>query len=192
MSRAYRIRVRESVSKVITAEDHVSTHLELLEILPADAMAELLKKQLESQGFEEHEGEMIKRDEKEGLIIAVDPKTGEVTVAAEASETVAVEGEASGWGDTDWGRGYRKESEAKLREGLRSDLEKKAEDQADRVQSEVTRKLERHLSGVKADLDRAVNRATAEALKQKAATLGEIKELTEDPEAGSMTIVLEV
>jgi hypothetical protein len=37
-----------------------------------------------------------------------------------------------------------------------------------------------------------VNRVTAEALKRKAASLGQIKEMTEDPQAGSLTIVVEV
>ena len=41
-------------------------------------------------------------------------------------------------------------------------------------------------------LDQATNRATAKALKQKAAQIGQIKELTEDPESGSLTIVVEV
>ena len=45
---------------------------------------------------------------------------------------------------------------------------------------------------LRAELDKAVNRATAEALKQKAAKIGQIKEMTEDPESGSLTIVVEV
>ena len=42
MSRAYRIKVSESLNKVIRAEDHVKTELELLNILPSDQMGELL------------------------------------------------------------------------------------------------------------------------------------------------------
>ena len=38
----------------------------------------------------------------------------------------------------------------------------------------------------------AVNRITAEALKKKAASLGQIKEMTEDPQSGSLTITVEV
>jgi hypothetical protein len=41
-------------------------------------------------------------------------------------------------------------------------------------------------------LDQVVNRVTAEALKRKAAQMGRIKEMTEDPQAGSLTIVVEV
>jgi hypothetical protein len=48
------------------------------------------------------------------------------------------------------------------------------------------------LAGLRQELDEAVNRATGEALKQKAGQLGQIKEMTEDPQTGSLTIVVEV
>ena len=51
MSRAYRLRVRETLRRVIRASDHVSSQLELLEILPAEQMAELLAKELVGQGY---------------------------------------------------------------------------------------------------------------------------------------------
>ena len=38
MSRSYRISVRESSSRVIKAEDSVSTHLEVLEVLPGEPL----------------------------------------------------------------------------------------------------------------------------------------------------------
>jgi hypothetical protein len=45
---------------------------------------------------------------------------------------------------------------------------------------------------LKKELNGAINRVTAEALKQKAAQIGQIKEVTEDPESGSLTIKVEV
>ena len=42
MSRAYRIRVQESLRRRIAAEDAVTTQLELLEVLPPEQMADLL------------------------------------------------------------------------------------------------------------------------------------------------------
>ena len=43
MSRAYRIRVSESVQRVLRAGDRVSTQLEILEVLPPEQMAALEK-----------------------------------------------------------------------------------------------------------------------------------------------------
>ena len=56
----------------------------------------------------------------------------------------------------------------------------------------MTDQLEAQLGDLRQELDQAVNRVTAEALKRKAAQLGQIKEITEDPQAGSLTIVVEV
>ena len=44
MSRAYRIKVKESISRQVKGSDEISTTLEVLEILPPEAMAELLRK----------------------------------------------------------------------------------------------------------------------------------------------------
>ena len=56
MSRAYRIRVRESLRKVVRAADHVSTQVELLNILPPDQIAALLAAELERRGFARQPG----------------------------------------------------------------------------------------------------------------------------------------
>jgi len=74
----------------------------------------------------------------------------------------------------------------------RADLEKQAKDREAELQKQATDQLEAEVGELRKELDQAVNRATAEALKQKAKQLGQIKEMTEDPQTGSLTIVLEV
>jgi hypothetical protein len=192
MSRAYRVRVRESTHHVIRAEDHVSTTLEMLEILPCEEMAGLLRAELIGRGFHAGaEGEALIR-RGDGLTIAVDPASATVTVRAESAETVELAGERQGYADTDWGPDGKKQAESALRASLRDELKAKAERQTARAQQRATERIEGALLGLRAELDQVVNRVTAEALKRKAARLGQIKEMTEDPEAGSLTIVLEV
>src|SRR5262249_50977172 len=96
MSRAYRIRVRESISQELTASDEVCADLEVLEILPGDQMAELLSKELKARGFEEKEGELVRT--KDGVTVTVDPESGKVSVRAEKEEKVKLETEKEGWG----------------------------------------------------------------------------------------------
>ena len=190
MSRAHRVQVRESVRTTIRAEDHVGTTLELLEILPKEEMAELLRCELEGRGFVLEGNRLVRREG--ALSIAVDPETGAVEVRAELAEEVEVEGQRQGYGDEDRGRGGRKAIEKSLRDALRKDLEAQAGRHGGDVQRKVTDLLEGALQDLRGELDGVANRVTAEALKQKAARLGRIKEMTEDPEAGSLTIVLEV
>jgi hypothetical protein len=189
MSRAYRIRVRESVKRVLRARDGVSTQLELLEILPPEQMAALLGEELERRGFAREGKRLVRR--RGDVTVSVEPATGTVTVQSEAACNVELTSEQHGFLDRDVADDEKRGKEH-LREKARQDLQRQAEKQTEHMQTEVTAKLEAQLGDLRAELDQAVNRVTAEALKRKAAALGQIKEMTEDPQSGSLTIVLEV
>ncbi|VTS00054.1 hypothetical protein [Tuwongella immobilis] len=189
MSRAYRIRVRESISRELKASDEICSDLEMLEILPCDQMAQLLKGALAERGFEEQDGKMVRKDGD--ITVSIDPETGEVSIRSEATEKVDLEGAREGTGYDDVGP-----NEASLRERLqrelKQDLERRAEQQTQRLQGQATEALEKKLADMQQELNQVVNKVTAEALKQKASQLGQIKEMTEDPENGSLTIKVEV
>ncbi len=189
MSRAYRVSVSESLRTVLRAQDKVTTQLELLEVLPAETMAELLARELESRGFV-RDGKNLVREEK-GVQVTVNSETGEVTVSAESSRETELKGTREGRAWDDMGPNAKQVRE-ELRKHLGQELEKQAEQKTARLQGEVTDRLEQALGDIRQELDQAVNRVTAEALKQKAATLGQIKELHEDKQTGNLTIVLEV
>lgn len=188
MSRAYRIQVKESVAKIVRAEDHVSCELELLEILPCDQAAELLAAELERHGFIRN-GDEAKRKSGD-VTVTVELLSGKVTVSAEGAENVKLEGTKDGYSYEE--SGPVKNAEKALSDLLRKELEKAADAKKDELQKQVTDALESKLQDVRAELDTIVNRVTAEALKQRAAQLGQIKTITEDPASGSMTIIVEV
>jgi hypothetical protein len=190
MSRAYRILLRENMRRVITAEDHVSTQLELLELLPAGQMAELLEQELVRGGFQK-QGKTLVRKEKD-VIVEVDPETANVTVRVEVSSEVEVKGERHALLDREAGKAVNKKTEDAVREELRKDLDRKLADKKANLESETTKKLQGSLADVRRELDQVVNRVTAEALKKKAASMGRIKEVSEDKESGSLKIVVEV
>lgn len=190
MSRAYRIKVKENARHVVRASDHVSTQLELLEILCPERMAELLAAELQKRGFQKQAGKLVRR-EADGVIVEVDPLAASVTVKAETRQTVTLEGEAQGWSAVESGKQNERDREI-LRQQLLKDLQRQAEQKTSQLQKKVTDALEGHLSGLRKELDQAVNRVTADALKEKAAQIGQIREIREDAQTGSLTIVLEV
>jgi len=190
MSRAYRIRVRESLHRVIRATDHVSTQLELLEILPSDQMAQLLAEELQRRGFQRRGQSLSRRDQ--GITIQIDPETASVTVRAEAQDRVELAAEGIAVLDRDSGSAQTESAKEAVRQGLRQDLEAYLARREAEIQQQVTAKLEDCLADLRQELNQVVNRVTAEALKTKAAQIGQIKEMTEDRESGSLTIVLEV
>jgi hypothetical protein len=189
VSRAYRICVRDSVRQVIRARDHVSTHLELLNILPPEQTAALLATELEKRGFKKV-GNLLVRQQP-GVTISVEPSSGTVTVKADVSYEVQINAETTGYATDEKGPAAKHVEQA-LRKELAGAIKQKGDQRKANLQAEVTAKLEAQLGDLRQELDQAVNHVTAEALKRKAAQLGTIKQVTEDPEAGSMTIVLEV
>jgi hypothetical protein len=189
MSRAYRIRVSESLSRSLAAEDEICSHLELLEVLPPEQMTELLREELKQRGFLEKDGLLRRTDD--GVTIEIDPACGEVVLSSAAERELEIEGEREGLAYDDFGPAERSVKKA-LKKQLQSDLQKQADREQGKLQSEATKRLEGHLADVQKELNQAVNRVTAEALKRKAAQLGAIKEMTEDPQTGSLTIKVEV
>jgi hypothetical protein len=189
MSRQYRVKVRETLRRVVKARDEVSSQLEILEILPAAEMAELLAEELQRRGFKRKGNNAIRKQEK--VEVLVDLATGTVTVRASDEKDVNLSATREGYGDRDVppGRGSVRE---RIAEQLRESLEKDAGKVAAQLQSKVSDELECQLGDVAAELDQAVNRATAEALKRKAAQLGRIKQMVDDAESGALTIVVEV
>src|SRR5262245_52120735 len=189
MSRAYRIAVRESLNRVVRAKDHISTDLEILGVLSPEQMAELLAQELESRGFKQKGKQMVRS--QEGVTVTVETETGKVTVDSDLEKEIQIEAERVGRSYDDAGPGAKKTRE-NLKKELRADLEKEACKKAADLQSEATDKLEAQLGDLRQELNQVVNRVTAEALKQKAAQIGQIKEMTEDAESGALTIVVEV
>jgi hypothetical protein len=190
MSRAYKIKVSQRATHVLRANDQVSTHLELLEILPCERMSELLESELKKRGFTEQGDKLIRR-ENDGILIEVDPADASVVVKVESEQKVKLEGELQGWTTEPDGKQQAKEKQ-NLRKQLSQDLQRQAKAKADELQQRLTNKLEGRLADLRKELDQAVNRVTADALKEKAAAMGQIKTMTEDVDTGSLTIVLEV
>lgn len=189
MSRAYRIRVSETLARTLRAEDSISTHLELLEVLPPEQMAALLREELKGRGFAEKDGRLVRTEGE--VTTSIDPASGTVTVQSKAVEELELEGQREGLAYDDFGPGEKSVRKA-IGKQLQEDLARQAEHEQGKVQAAATKRLEGHLADLRKELNGAVNRVTAEALKRKAAQLGQIKEVTEDPQSGSLTIKVEV
>jgi hypothetical protein len=192
MSRAYRIRVRESIQKVIRAEDHVSTSVELLDILPPERMGELLGQELEKRGYEPELNGRVVTKKQHGVTVEVELDTGKVTVRAEGKENLDLREERETVADTDWSDSRKSQIQQNLKRQVQQELSERAQEKQAELQRHITSALEQELGDVRKELESAVNKATAEALKERAAQIGSVKEITEDAQTGSLTIVVEV
>jgi len=183
VSRAYRITVKGSVSRVVHVEDGVCTTLELLPILPKEQQAEILAQELVRRGFV-RDGAIARRAEDDGIVVEVDVSTGTVSVTAEATRKIRVEREKTTNVIEEQLERRRKEEQALVDR----QVEQEAAAAEKREREAVTKKLEERLGDLRRELDAVVAKVTAEALKEKAKRLGEIQELHEDAETGELTI----
>lgn len=183
MSRAYRVTVKGSVSRVVHVEDGVCTSLELLPILPKERQGEILGDELVRRGFS-RDGGVARRIDAEGVVVEVDLATGTVSVKAEASANIEIAKERT-----------EQVVEEALERGTQAaqdrvdrDAEREAKAAEKKAQNEVASILERRLGDLRRELDSVTAKVTAEALKEKARALGEIEEMHEDIETGELTI----
>lgn len=183
MSQAYRIRVSESLRRMVRSEDHVSTSLELLPILAPERMRDLLAAELERLGFV-RDGACVRRADGNGVEVEVNLDEGTVAVRIAREHEVSVSGERTALS----AKPADAAAQARARAELRAELEARVGRAADGTRAELTAVLERKLADLRAELDRAVVKATQQALRERAAEIGEVREVTEDAATGSLTI----
>jgi hypothetical protein len=188
MSRSYRIRIAESLRRHVKVDDGIQSKLEILEILPPEQTAALLERELEAAGFEKREDGQWVRVDEDGVEVRVDAATGTVTVSAEADADLDLERERviTTWAENDT------TSRERGRQQLQRELEGEVAEHERELQAQVTEALEGKLGDLRKELDQISNRVTAEALKQKAASMGEVQEISEDPQTGSLTIRVKI
>jgi hypothetical protein len=172
-SRPYKVTTKEVVGKTVVAEDHVNIQLDIPPILPREQTGEILAGALKERKFVEGEDGKLVR-ERDGVTVEVDPDGGSLTVSCEAEKQLPPPSNPSPCG-------CRAAARLKEEQSAHNDLQRK-----------VTQRLEGAITRLGCEMEGVVHKVTAEALKRKARQLGEIKQITEDPKTGSMTIVVEV
>ena len=174
MSRGYRIAVPLQTARgTVTASDELCVDLDVLPILSEGEMRALIKDSLKEKGWREgKDGEMTKVL-GDGATAVLDKDGKTVTVRLETTR------EVQGSGQTD--------QEAKASLDARS---KEAEKEA---KQKATQQLARAEPALRGELDDAVQKVYIEALKKKAAQMGQVESLQETKGTdGSMEITIKV
>ena len=146
MSRAYRITVKESETRELRGSDEICTrNSNCSKSCRPRRWAELLADELKGRGFAEAEdGTLTRRDGK--LTVTVDPCNGEVSVKSEVTESVTDRRPARGVRLRRRGTRIRRAPASVTRAELKKDIDKKAEREGDRLQTEATEALEKPTS----------------------------------------------
>jgi len=186
VSRAIQVRVSESVVRTIHVEDGVQSPLEMLPILGADRMADLLATELEKLGFL-RDGDLATRTDPDGIEVTIDLRAATVSVklGATADLEEAIERRANVAEES------RTRVESSLRDDVMRELDERLGERTEALRREVTSRLERKVADLRTELDGAIGRATVEALTVRAGELGSVESVIAD-EAGNVTIRVKV
>ena len=187
MSRAYRIKLSRDVTQTIHVEDGVETRLPILQVEDPEQIRVRLRAELSERGFEAQDGVWV-RVEEDGVEITVDPETCKVQVrlAADAQVELSERGEVRSYNPDDAG------AKAQLEKQLDGRIERRTEMEEDRLRAKVTEHLEGRLADLREELNRIANKVTADGVKAWAQRMGEVVEVQEDEETGSVSIKVEV
>jgi hypothetical protein len=172
MSRGYRV-TWETASRTVRASDKLEIPVSLLEIMPAGEMLDLLRGELEADGWKRQRDGAMTIEVSEGATARLSPDGKTITL------TLAGEKMVQGGGRSAEAAGAKAEEAAV---GASKALEEK-----------IGKALARLEPGVRERLQGAVQRTYVQALRRKAATLGEIESITTGTDAdGTEEIVIKV
>lgn len=185
MSYPYRVVVTRSVNETVAGKDSSHNSISLTPILGEGRMKDLLCEALEKKGFQKQADGTFSRT-KDGVNEVFDPKTMTITATAETSgeikkeKTVEAHGDAMNRTSVERARAH---AEAEVGAKLEKELTINDADRA-KKQEELTAAARKALDDSEKarvqDLNEATLEVYAEALKEKARTMGEVKEIREN------------
>ncbi len=190
MSQVYQLKLKQSVSETRRLRDRVVHALTLTPILPAEEMLDLLRQELEADGFVT-EGARCAREAEGGVRVSVDLEAREVEISLEREALVTSEVE----GTDDYERdinGSRARAEERLSARLQSAARAKIDEDAKTHQAALTAELEERLEESQRLLNAPLQRVYAESLKRKARQLGEVVEVREGTEGGTYELFIKI
>ena len=185
MSFPYRVTVSRTVQETVKEKDQSRNKVSLTPILESGRMRDLLVDALERRGFKKQEDGTLTRT-KDGVTETFDPKTMEVTATAEVAGDIKKEKTVEARGDS-WRREDAERSRDHVEREVGARLEKElavTDSERKEKQRELAAEAAKRLSETEGkrmtDLNEATLDVYSEAIKEKAKTLGEVKEVHEN------------
>lgn len=175
MSVGYRVVVEplRVADRHVAASDRVQIALQLLPILGATTMAELLLAALKGAGFSPTKDGGVEKELRPGLVVVVDKDATTVTVTMEAERTVQ-------------GTGRSEAAAAQAADRAKAQA-------AASVQRDATTALATAEADVRAALDAVIQQVYVAALEEKAKSLGQVESMVknEAPD-GSLEVTIKI
>lgn len=188
MSRAYRIELSDSLRQRAVVSDGIDTRLDILPILSKEEMGKLVAEELKLRDFKERTDGKWQHLEPDGVMVVIDTEENTIEVRLQKETEIEVTKKISKVVEEE----YEKQEKQRLQEKLQESLKEEAKEKQSHLQKEVTELLSKKLNDLQKEFDNISNKVVANALKKRAAQIGEIENIEEDSNSGSLTIRVRV
>lgn len=175
MSRGYRVVVEplSTANQHVSASDELCIDVSLLPILPPEVMHDLLKEELEKDGWKQTADGGREKTIRPGLVATLAADGSTVTISMTAERDVGGSG--------------RSDAEAK------EAAKKNASAAEAAVRREATTALASAEADVRAGLEKSIQKVYIDALEQKAKSMGQVESIERGQSAdGSLEITIKV
>jgi len=190
MSRCYRISLKETISKTVSASDQMTHRVELQEgILGEEDMKDILRSSLLEEGWVEKEDGKFHLESEDGEDLVWDLEEKEVSASIKGETSFEKEVVVSGGGADDK---QATEDAQKRMKVAKSQVDIDAEKIKNNLRKDITRQLEENEASRKKKLNRVVRKTYAEALKKKASLLGTIMSMDENQNGDDHQLTIRV
>lgn len=187
MSQTYTLELAQ-VEVVASGCDSITTRLSSLSVLPDTEMRECLVKVLAESGYEPlGRGDGLLARKVDGCMVEIHPDTLDVrvTVEREVAKEEVVRVKVLNRGPDQKRQKDRVESLAKAVQGKQQQL-------SEEMSREATAELAKALPAARREIDSVNHRWLSEALKRKAAQIGEVQRVEENDAERTLTISIKL
>ncbi len=192
MSQLFRIQLKTTVSREITASDSVSYPLELTEILPPSEMLDLLRQSLIDQGWTEDDDGRLSNIGSVGETLVIDLENKTLVASLDSTKNVSAEVSIDQTIDAWEKEDAQSYGKSLLDEKVQS-VEGKLNNESNQLQQNLTQQLIDSEQQRMQLINEAVQDVYRDALTRKAGQLGEIVSVNESTNSsGEYELVIKV
>jgi replicative DNA helicase len=192
MSQLYHVELKGSVTETIHLHDEIVHQLDLSHILGEDDMKSLLRKQLEANDFQKDEEEDVWRKSMEDGVEVVF-NLEDMQVSARLEEAQDVEKDVSAVGSAWDHKGQAKKAAEQELEHQKDRARQEIQRQSNEQQRELSQQLEAGEEERMLEINQMLQEVYAEALKEKAQSMGDVMEVHEGTSAnGDYELVIKI
>lgn len=192
MSQLYHVELKGSVRETIHLHDEIVHQLDLSHILEQEDMKALLRKQLADKGFEkDEEADEWKKSMEDGVELVFNLEEMQVSARLEDSKDVekGVSATGSAWD-------HKGQANKNAKHELELQKERAVEEihrEGAQQQQELSKKLEAGEEERMLEINQMLQEVYAEALKEKAQSMGDVMEVHEGTSAnGDYELVIKI